>query len=133
MPELNSEDVKNLRHLVNEAACRRLLERYTYSIDWLDIDNLKTLFWDDAKLDFGFWSGSYDEFIPWVSELEAGYQRRIHMFGMPNMVISETNGKADAGATMYFRVINPEDQSAHDELMFVRYQLNLPRKTTNGE
>ncbi len=49
------------QRLADEAACRKVL---TGALDWLDIDALTSLFWPDAAVDDGFFTGTAADFIP---------------------------------------------------------------------
>jgi hypothetical protein len=114
-------------HLKEKLLCQDLLERYTYAIDWMDWAAMEKLFWHDATFDFGMWQGDRTGFLRWVSELERGYQRRLHLFAMPRIAIGEQSGKAEAGAVMFFRVRN-EAGATHDEMMFGRYLFDLDKR-----
>lgn len=121
MTEIPAEQ---LNQLLAENACRCLVERYTYCIDWMNWNELEELFWPEAHFDFGMWSGDRCEYLPWVAALEAGYDRRLHMFSMPRLQIDQSRGQGEVGATMYFRLKN-ESGLAQDELMFGRYLLEF--------
>ena len=67
---ISDAQATQLAALLDESVCRSLLERYTYTIDWLNWSGLEALFWEDATLDFGSWKGDRAAFIPWVTALE---------------------------------------------------------------
>lgn len=117
----------DLAGLMDQHACRQLLERYTYAVDWMDWAGLEPLFWPDAKFDFGLWSGDLAAYIPWVTQLESGYQRRLHLFGLPRLSLDGERGKAEAGALMYLRLMNAEGEP-QDELMAGRYLFDVERR-----
>jgi hypothetical protein len=41
-----------------------VLVRYARALDWLDDEMLRTAFFDDAEIDYGFFRGSFREFAP---------------------------------------------------------------------
>ena len=109
-----------LDQLLNESACRRLLESYTYAVDWMHWDGLAELFWPDAQFDFGMWQGDRAGFLPWVEALENSYERRLHHFASPRLRVADDEGQAEVGALLFMRVIDDE-QGAQDEIMAGRY------------
>lgn len=115
---------ENIDQLLRENDCRRLVESYSYAIDWMSWGELEYLFWPEAYFDFGLWAGDRAEFIPWVTALESGYKRRLHSFSIPRLRIAETHGHGEVGATMFFRIENDSGE-LQDELMFGRYLLGF--------
>lgn len=115
-----------LRRLLDEQACRALLERYAYTIDWMNWAGLEALFWADAHLDFGMWSGDRAAFIPWVTELEEGYSRRLHTLASPRIEVMGDTARAEAGNCTYLRKI--ENGETRDECLFGRYQFRFEKR-----
>jgi len=126
MQQLSDLDMVTFRRLVDEAACRSLIERYTYAVDWMNWAGLEALFWQDAFLDFGMWKGNRAEFIPWVTQLEESYRRRLHMFSAPRIEVMGELARIEAGVLMFLRQ-SPE----RDDLLLARYQFQAARR--NGE
>jgi hypothetical protein len=124
--QLSEFEVSSFRRLVDESACRSLLERYTYAIDWMNWSGLEVLFWPDATFDFGMWRGTRGEFIPWVTTLEEGYRRRLHLFCAPRIEVIGTSARIEVGAIMYMR-----PSAERDDLTFARYQFQATSR--NGE
>lgn len=56
-----------------------VLARYARALDWLDDDMLRTAFFDDAEIDYGFFRGSFREFAPILMQVERDVGRRWHM------------------------------------------------------
>src|SRR5438128_10383143 len=94
-----------LRELLDKQACIELVQRYSRALDWLHEDALKTVFWADAEIDFGFFKGRGDQFISSVMKVERSVARRWHMTTNPLVRVSgdvaegESYGLA-AGITM---------------------------------
>jgi len=120
-----AEDLLQL--LLDERACRLLVERYTYAVDWMNWQGLEQLFWPDALIDFGLWSGDRDAFIPWVTALESGYSRRLHLFGAPRLQINDASGQGEAGCFMYLRS-GDTAESSRDEIMVARYLFRFAKR-----
>jgi hypothetical protein len=124
---LSGDELAAVRQLINEAACRTLIEAYAYAVDWKNWSGLAKLFWDDASFDFGMWSGDTAGFIPWVTALEAGYSRRLHMLAIPRMHVGSETGHAETGNCTVVR--GPNDQGIdHDNMIFGRYQFDFARR-----
>ncbi|NHN39866.1 nuclear transport factor 2 family protein [Pseudomaricurvus alcaniphilus] len=128
MKEIDNAERVQLRGLLDQQACRQLLESYTCAVDWMNWSGLEDLFWPEAEFDFGMWSGSRDQYIPWVTALESGYQRRLHLFGIPRLSVQADNGSAEVGAIMYLR-IGDNSPGTQDELMFGRYQVQFCKRS----
>lgn len=116
-----------IRALLDEHACRKLLETYCYAVDWKNWGGLAGIFWPDATFDFGMWSGDTAGFIPWVEQLEDGYTRRLHMFAMPLMAIGTDSGRAEVGNTTVVRSID-ENGDGQEDIIFGRYQFRFERR-----
>lgn len=121
---LSGEELAHTRHLVAEGACRALLERYAYAVDWKNWRGLEALFWPEASFDFGMWQGDRVGFIPWVTDLESNYSRRLHMLAVPRMAIGASKGTAEAGNTTVVRGPG-EDGAIKDQVIFGRYQFDF--------
>jgi hypothetical protein len=74
-----SAETVELRTLLDKQACGEVLTRYCRALDWLDADALKAVFTPDADIDYGFFRGRGDEFIPVVMDIERGFIRRWHL------------------------------------------------------
>jgi len=74
-----SVETAELRTLLDKQACNETLTRYCRALDWLDADVLKTVFTPDADIDYGFFKGRGDEFIPVVMDIERSFLRRWHL------------------------------------------------------
>ncbi|HLW70778.1 MAG TPA: nuclear transport factor 2 family protein [Candidatus Binataceae bacterium] len=77
-----------LQELLDKQACVELVQRYSRALDWLDDDALKTVFWPDAEIDFGFFKGRGDQFSVEVMKVEHSLVRRWHMTASPLVRVS---------------------------------------------
>ncbi len=89
-----SADTTELRTLLDKQACGETLTRYCRALDWLDEEALKTVFAPDADIDYGFFKGRGDAFIPAVMDIERGFLRRWHF--VANAII-QLNGDTAEG------------------------------------
>jgi hypothetical protein len=74
-----SVETIELRILLDKQACNETLTRYCRALDWLDEDALRIVFTPGADIDYGFFKGRGDEFIPVVMEVERRFLRRWHL------------------------------------------------------
>jgi SnoaL-like domain len=74
-----SVETSELRILLDKQACNETLTRYCRALDWLDAETLKTVFTPDADIDYGFFQGRGDAFIPVVMDIERSFLRRWHL------------------------------------------------------
>ena len=116
-----------LETLLAEAAITRLIGRYATTIDWMDWDRLPRIFAEDAEIDFGaMFKGDPARFRPFVAALESGYDRRMHMFGLPRIDAAADHARADCANVTHTRRKGAE---AHeDTLIFGRYVFEAERR-----
>lgn len=70
-----------LQQCLDERACRDVLARYGAALDWQDRATLETVFWADAQVDYGFFSGSGAEAMELLLHIATLSRRRFHMMG----------------------------------------------------
>ena len=126
---MNSTDrATQLTALLDESACRSLLERYAYAVDWLNWSGLEALFWEDAALDYATWQGDRAAFIPWVKALEEPFLRRLHMFAAPRIeLLGATEARIETGAVILMRSAS-SDEVGTDTLVMIRYQFRAQKR-----
>lgn len=70
---------QQLQQLLDRKACEDVILRYGRTLDWLDAEGQKECFWPDAVIDYGFFQGSGQDWVPMVMTVEAGSARRWHV------------------------------------------------------
>lgn len=70
---------RELSELRAREAIRDLLARYSRALDWLDDEQLDSVFFDDADIDYGFFKGTGKDFKPVVMQIEHATGRRWHL------------------------------------------------------
>ena len=68
-----------LQELLDKQAISEILQKYSRTMDWLDEDGQASCYWPDAHVDFGFFSGRADEFVPMVMVHEQKAVKRWHL------------------------------------------------------
>jgi hypothetical protein len=88
-----SVETIELRIRLDKQACSETLTRYCRALDWLDEDALKAVFTPDAEIDYRFFRGRGDEFIPVVMDIERRFLCRWHLIA--NAIIQVTGDTAE--------------------------------------
>ena len=70
-----------LEALLDKQAIEEVIMRYSRTLDWLDGEGQATCFWPDAEIDYGFYNGNGEGWVPVVMEVEMMAERRWHLCG----------------------------------------------------
>lgn len=115
-----------LETLLARAELTDLVAELANFIDWIDWDRIDRTFWPESTFDFGMFKGSLDEYRDFVVALEEGYSRRLHMFGLPSIVLDGDKARIDAGSVIVCRTDAPEP--GIDDTFWGRYLLTAERR-----
>lgn len=127
MAELTNGERAQLAFLLDEAAIRSIVGRYTSAIDWMNWTLLEELFWPDAVIDFGAaFRGYRADFLPYVIPIEEGYTRRLHLFSNPRIAIQGERAEAETASVTHVRSVNGATRA--DDLVYGRYLMNLEKR-----
>ncbi len=125
MADLNTE----FRELLDKQTCIELITRYSRALDWLDDNALKSVFWPDAEIDFGFFKGRGEQFMIEVMKVEHSLARRWHMTTNP---LVRVNGDTAEGESYGLAAgIAIRDGRATHDIFAGRYLDRFERR--NGE
>lgn len=70
-----------LRELLDKQAIGEVVARYARTLDWLDDEGQGSCYWPDAAIDYGFFKGRAEDFLPTVMQVERDSARRWHLLG----------------------------------------------------
>lgn len=70
---------EQLQQLLDKQAIGEVLQRCCRTMDWLDEPGQASCYWPDADVDFGFFTGRADAFVPMVMAHERGAIKRWHL------------------------------------------------------
>ena len=71
-----------LQELVDKAAIRDLMARYSRGVDGRDPDLIASTFTSDAYTDYGEWDGrGHDNSVSWIMRPSASHFRSTHFMG----------------------------------------------------
>ena len=87
---------EQLQALLDKQAITELLQRYARTLDWIDDEGQASCYWPDAEIDYGFFKGKAEDFLPVVMQIERGSDRRWHMLSPPAIALhSATSASAE--------------------------------------
>lgn len=72
-----------LQELLDRQAIGDVIQRYCRTLDWLDEEGQASCYWPDAHIEYGFFTGRAEDFLPVVMETERNLARRWHMLSSP--------------------------------------------------
>ncbi|MFU7527235.1 nuclear transport factor 2 family protein [Qipengyuania sp. ASV99] len=72
-----------LQELLDKQAIGEVIQRYCRTLDWLDDAGQASCYWPDAAIEYGFFSGKAEDFLPVVMATERSLARRWHMLSQP--------------------------------------------------
>ncbi|GAA4042671.1 nuclear transport factor 2 family protein [Parerythrobacter jejuensis] len=110
-----------VQELLDKKAIEDVVARYARTLDWLDDDGQASCYWPDADIDYGFFKGKAQDFLPVVMDIERASQRRWHMLG--GLIIAfQSATSASSECYGIFAGANPqEDGSLAGNLYGGRY------------
>ena len=127
MTQWTEADRAALAKLTDEAAIRDLITRYASGLDWMDWPRIEATLWPDARADFGgMFQGDSSAFLPFLVQLEEGYTRRMHLFGLPRILLDGNSAQADCPSVTHFRSVEGDQRS--ENFVFGRYLLKCTRR-----
>lgn len=116
-----------VRALLDESAVRAVVSRYAAAIDWMNWPEMEACFWSDAAVDFGdMFRGSVADFMPFVIQLEGGYIRRLHLLGIPRIVLDGSEADVDATSITCVRTLGESSQT--DSVIYGRYRFRMQKR-----
>lgn len=74
---------ERLQELLDRQEIGDVIQRYCRTLDWLDDEGQASCYWPDAIIEYGFFTGRAEDFIPVVMETERSVARRWHMLSQP--------------------------------------------------
>lgn len=82
--------------LLDKQAIAEVIARYSRTLDWLDDEGQASCYWPDADIDYGFFTGKAEEFVPVVMAVERRSDRRWHMLsGLAVKLLSSTRASTE--------------------------------------
>lgn len=111
---------KQLQNLLDQKACEDVLMRYGRTLDWLDETGQEECFWPDADIDYGFFRGSGEEWVPVVMAVESSSARRWHVSTGVTVQVHEDRANSECYGLTVGTVQNEQEELV-DTLFGGRY------------
>jgi hypothetical protein len=90
-------DHAKLEALLDKQAIAEVVgPRYARALDWLDVEALRTCFWPDGWVDYGFFEGNSHEWCDIVMPIESGSLNRFHYTFNPLIVVDGDTAEAES-------------------------------------
>lgn len=117
-----------LQKLLDKQAITEVVgPRYGRALDWLDIDQLKTCFWDDGRVDYGFFKGNAHEWCDVVMPIEAAGLHRFHYVFNIYVVVDGDSADAESNSLAGGRGVS-DDGTEIQSFFGSRYLDRLERR-----
>lgn len=91
-----AEPHEALQCLLAERDCRAVLARYGIAIDWQDRPALESVFWPEAEVDYGFFSGGATAFVDVLLGIARLSLRRFHMTCNEQIIVEGSTARAQS-------------------------------------
>ena len=93
-----------LDDLIRSEAIRACIARLARGEDRRDAALLRAAFWPDATVDFGVFSGSFDEYLAWVVPGADAITNTQHVIGQSHIEADGGGAKVETHVVSYHRV-----------------------------
>ncbi len=110
-----------------------VMQRYSRTLDWLDDEGQASCFWPEAWIDYGFFTGTAEDFLPVVMEIERASQRRWHMLSRVSIKLHTPTSASVECYGMATGIREQDDGSWSGNLYGGRYLDEFERRTVDGE
>lgn len=112
---------KTIDDVLAEAAIRDLQRRYCRGVDRLDWDMVRSCFHADAETDYGFFTGSPDEFVAMARGGMTAYSATTHFIGNQLVEVQGDSAWAEHYVIAYHRCPADSQGPERDFICNFRY------------
>ncbi|MEM8725766.1 MAG: nuclear transport factor 2 family protein [Pseudomonadota bacterium] len=121
-----------LEALLAKQEIGEVMQRYSRTLDWIDDDGQASCFWPDAPIDYGFFTGTAEDFLPVVMEIERASQRRWHMLSQVSIALHSPTSASVECYGMASGIREQEDGTWSGNLYGGRYLDEFERREVDG-
>lgn len=121
-----------LQELIDRQEISDVIQRYSRTLDWLDAAGQTSCYWPDAHIEYGFFTGRAEDFLPVVMETEAGLARRWHMLSTPLIRFQSATSASSECYGVFGGGRRQDDGSIAGDLIGGRYLDEWEKRTENG-
>lgn len=94
----------DMQDLIRSESIRTCIARLARGEDRRDADLLRASFWPDARVDFGVFEGSFDEYLAWVVPGADAITNTQHVIAQSHIEPSGDSAKVETQVVSYHRV-----------------------------
>jgi len=116
---MDSAMLARIRRLLDRDEIYTLCCKYMRGQDRLDAEMQRSVFHDDAYLDYGYFKGGPDEFVAFAQGVLTKHQSNQHLFGQADIEIEGDIAFGEIYTLAYHRII--QDERPLDLLICGRY------------
>jgi hypothetical protein len=87
---------EELQELLDKQAINEVIQRISRTMDWLDDEGQASCYWPDAAIDFGFFVGRADAYVPFVMEHERKATKRWHLTSSASLKVNGDRAEAES-------------------------------------
>jgi hypothetical protein len=117
-----------LRHLVDEAAIKRVHIRYCRAVDRMDWDLLRSCYHPGAVDDHGSFKGGVEEFVAWLADLLPLLASTTHFTANQLVEIDGDRAWMESYTRAYHRIAATASAPASDYVINLRYVDRLEKR-----
>ena len=121
-----------LQKLIDRSAIEDAIQRYSRTLDWLDEEGQTGCYWPDAHVEYGFFTGRAEDFLPVVMETERGLARRWHMLSQPLIRFHSAHSASSECYGIFGGGRLQEDGSIAGDLIGGRYLDEWEKRAVEG-
>jgi hypothetical protein len=120
-----------LTELLDKQAISDVIQRYCRTLDWLDAEGQASCYWPDAAIEYGFFTGTAEDFLPVVMATESGLARRWHMLSPPLIRFHSATGASSECYGIFGGGSMQEDGTIAGNLIGGRYLDEWEKRPAN--
>lgn len=117
---------EDLAGIVDREKIRDCLARLARGEDRRDAALIRACFWPEAAVDFGVFTGSFDEYLAWVVPGAPSIPVTLHTLGQSLIGLREDGARVETHVTAYHRI--DLGSEARDVVLGGRYLDRLERR-----
>jgi hypothetical protein len=106
-----------LQALLDKQAIHEVIQRVCRTMDWLDEAGQASCYWPEAEVDFGFFKGRADAFVPMVMEHERRAVKRFHLVSGIAILLDEERAEVES----YGITVGSSDRTGASRMYGGRY------------
>jgi hypothetical protein len=85
-----------VQRLVDKQAIDEVLQRCCRTLDWLDEAGQASCYWPDAEIDFGFFQGRAEAYVPMVMQHQQSASKRWHLASGVLIEVDRESARAES-------------------------------------